>query len=127
MRHRMLFLAALVVGLVSAPFAVVAAQDVPADVPGLLVALIAIFVPSIATFLALQVLKLTSIINGLSDGVKISLATIFAFVATALTNATGYALPLDMPGLDAGAIAGILNTAGALTVYRLWKLTPWSK
>ena len=103
--------------------AVLVAQDVPADVPGFLVLLLGIAAPSFAGFALTQVTKLSDAIAKLPDVLKLLLAAVWSFAATVVTQTTGIAFPVEASSfLSEVAVVGLINTGGAMAIFRLWKL-----
>ena len=103
--------------------AVLVAQDVPADVPGLLVLLLGIAAPSFAAFVLTQLAKLSDAIAQLPDVGKLLLAAGWSFEATAAPQKTAHAIPVEAPRFpNEDTVVGLITPSGSMAIFRLWKL-----
>ena len=98
-------------------------QAPPADVPGLLMSLVALVIPAAATWLAMEAAKLSSFVAGLGDMLKRGIALVLAFaVAFVQSHVPGLPqLPVDLAGFDATVFAGLLNFAASQVAFLLFK------
>ena len=100
-------------------------QDAPADAPSLILALAAVVIPGVATWAAMKVAALLKITDAWGDVSKRLLAVAFSYAATLLNRVVpGLDYPLELSGLTAPAIEGVLNFGLSQALFLIFKKKP---
>ena len=92
----------------------------------IVLALIAVLIPAVAAYLALQVgKKLIPFVDGLPGVVKQIVAVVVAFVFAKLSALFGVPFPPELAGLaDPTVVAGILSGFAAWLVHKIFGPKP---
>jgi hypothetical protein len=88
----------------------------------IILALIAVVIPAVATYLALQAgKKLIPFVDGLPGIVKQILALVVAFVFAKLSAVIGVPFPADLSGLaDPTVVAGLLSGFASWLIHKFF-------
>lgn len=92
----------------------------PSIIGTILSAGLAIVIPSVATWGAMQVTKLFTWGNNLPDWEKRVLVVVYGVVCTGLAHALGMKLPDAWGALGATDVQAVLNTGAAFLIHRLF-------
>lgn len=84
----------------------------------------AIVLPMAATWLAMQVTKLTGLVDGFEAWEKRVLVTIYGIVIAGVNHALGLTLPEAWGSLGSAEIQMVLDTGLAFLLYRVLKPKP---
>lgn len=110
--------------LVLLPLAHLAAQTTTGTA-GLVLGILGLVTPPLATFVALQLVKKYAVtwIDQQSAIVQQLIAFLIAALFTWLSKITGLAFPGTVAGLDVGTVTALLNGVAAIGVHAVWKTT----
>jgi hypothetical protein len=87
----------------------------------ILLALIAVLIPAVATYLALQIAKASAFIDALPGVVKQVVAIVIGFVFAKLSALLGVPFPADLAGLaDPTVLAGVLSGFASWIVHKFF-------
>lgn len=105
--------------MLGALIVVLQATTSPSVVSMLLQAVVGIGAPMAATWLAMQVSKLTATVNGLPDWEKRILVVVWSVVITGVAHALNIKLPDTWGALGAPDMQVLLTACGAFLIQRI--------